>query len=450
MTAHLRFASASLGRAPLLVALQANAHQSSSGQAVAEIPPPKRSSLSSMFERGPGGRCSFSGNTCTIFGATGMVGTALLARIVKTGTQLIVPYRRDPYDSRHLWVSGELGQVYYIPYFLKDDDALRRAVKYSNLVVNLIGADYETKNFSFHDLHVDAARRIAKISREMGVQHLVHFSALNANVEPKECYIPGGSQFLKTKALGEKAVREEFPNAVIIRPADIYCPNDRFINVFMNMLRRQFYFAIGLHAFGEETYKAPVWLSDVISGTMRTLFDPTTAGETFEFVGPYSYQLGNLVEWMFELNSRGREHGFRREGYGILFTIKTIVAEVYSRVFRCQPTWNWEYVERVVQINHRWEIFINFSAQREFQETISDVLTGCKTLENLGIVPQPFEEKSLTALEVYDFAGSYRTCKEELVHPEPPIRYELMRTKDAAPKPIERRLKRTTQAVAFA
>ncbi|KHJ46732.1 NAD dependent epimerase/dehydratase family protein [Trichuris suis] len=430
MTAHLRLASVSLGRAPLFFALQANARQSSSGQSEVEIPPPKRSSLSSVFERGTGGRCSFSGNTCTVFGATGMVGTALLARIAKTGTQLIVPYRRDQYDCRHLWVSGELGQIYYIPYFLKDDDAIRRALKYSNLVVNLVGAGYETKNFSFYDVHVDAARRIAKLSREMGVQHLVHFSAMNANVEPDECYIPGGSQFLKTKALGEIAVREEFPNAVIIRPANIYCYTDQFINVYMNVFRRQFYFSIGLHAFGEDTYKAPVWLSDVISGTTRVLFDPSTAGETFEFVGPYSYQLGNLVEWMYELNSRGRDRGFRREGFGILFTIKTLIAEMYSRVFRCPPTWNWEYIERV--------------------ETISDVLTGCKTLEDLGIIPEPFEEKSLTTLEVYDFAASFRTCKEELVHPEPPIRYEHMRAKDAVPKPIERRLRRTQRAVAFA
>uniref|UniRef100_A0A5S6QS41 NADH dehydrogenase [ubiquinone] 1 alpha subcomplex subunit 9, mitochondrial n=1 Tax=Trichuris muris TaxID=70415 RepID=A0A5S6QS41_TRIMR len=418
VAAPLRFACASFGRAPLFLSSPANTRQCSSGRSDVDIPPPKRSSLASLFERGAGGRCSYSGNTCTIFGATGMVGTALVSRIAKTGTQLIVPYRGEQYYCRHLWTSGELGQIYYIPYFLKDDETLRRAIKYSNLVVNLIGADYETKNFSFHDVHVDGARRIAKICREMGVQRLVHFSAMNAAVEPEECYIPGGSQFLKTKALGELAVREEFPDAVIVRPADIYCYTDKFINVYMNTLRRQIYFSIALHAFGEKTYKAPVWLSDVISGTMKVLADPSAAGETFEFVGPYTYQLGNLVEWMYELNSRGKDRGFRREGFGVSFTVKTLMAEMYSRVFRCRPTWNWEYVERV--------------------ETISDVLTGCKTLEDLGVVAEPFEEKSLSTLEVYDFAASYRVSKEELVHPKPPIRYEHLRSSKEPPVPVER------------
>ncbi|XP_003366270.1 conserved hypothetical protein, partial [Trichinella spiralis] len=93
------------------------------------------------------------------------------------------------------------------PYFLKDEDSIRTAVKYSNLVVNFIGADYETKNFSYYDLHVDCARRIATICREMGVKQL---------------------------ALGEIAVREKFPNAMIIRPAQGHCFADRVINLYPN------------------------------------------------------------------------------------------------------------------------------------------------------------------------------------------------------------------------
>jgi NADH dehydrogenase (ubiquinone) 1 alpha subcomplex subunit 9 len=68
---------------------------------------------------------------------------------------------------------------------------------HSNIVINCIGADYETRNFSFHDVHVDGARLIAKMAKECGVQRLIHFSSLNASPTPQKIYKQ--SQFLISK-----------------------------------------------------------------------------------------------------------------------------------------------------------------------------------------------------------------------------------------------------------
>lgn len=45
----------------------------------------------------------------------------------------------------------------------------------------------------------------------------------------KELNIKGGSRFLKSKWAGEQAVREEFPDAIIVRPADTFGNGDRYI-----------------------------------------------------------------------------------------------------------------------------------------------------------------------------------------------------------------------------
>ena len=115
------------------------------------------------------------------------------------------------------------------PYHLEDEESIRRAVQHSNVVVNLVGKTHETKNFNFQNLHVDAAARIARISKEMGVEKLIHVSALNACWKPEPYVIPTGSNYLKSKMAGESAVRNEFPEAVIFRPSDMWGQVDHFI-----------------------------------------------------------------------------------------------------------------------------------------------------------------------------------------------------------------------------
>lgn len=83
------------------------------------------------------------------------MGTAVCNKLGNTGTQLVLPYRGDFYDVQHLKLCGDLGQVYFAPYNLKDEESIRKALKYSNLVINLIGRDWETRNFSFEDIYVE-------------------------------------------------------------------------------------------------------------------------------------------------------------------------------------------------------------------------------------------------------------------------------------------------------
>lgn len=76
--------------------------------------------------------------------------------------QLILPYRSDFYDAARLKLCGDLGQVLFTPFDLRDEESIARAVRYSNVVINLVGRDYETKNFKYQDVHVDGARRLAR------------------------------------------------------------------------------------------------------------------------------------------------------------------------------------------------------------------------------------------------------------------------------------------------
>jgi len=132
-------------------------------------------------------------------------------------------------------------------------------------------------------VHVDAARLIARISRECNVQKLIHFSSLNASLNPQVIYFKP-SQFLITKVrfglkisinksiiiilfnkfLGEEAVKEEFNDAVIIRPSNIYGENDRFLFYYSSDYRRGLT-SIPLWKKGEMTIKMPVHVSLILT-----------------------------------------------------------------------------------------------------------------------------------------------------------------------------------------
>lgn len=123
-----------------------------------------------------------------------------------------------------------------------------------------------------------------RIAREAGVERLIHLSSLNVEANPKDLYVKGGSEWLKSKYEGELRVRDAFPNATIIRPADIYGSEDRFLRYYAHIWRRQFR-SMPLWHKGEKTVKQPVYVSDVAQAIINAAKDPDSAGRIYQAVG---------------------------------------------------------------------------------------------------------------------------------------------------------------------
>jgi len=263
-------------------------------------------SLTSM-KRGPGYRSSFSGSVATVFGASGAVGRVVCNRLGKSGTQFIVPYRGDHYDVLRLKVCGDLGQVLFTPYHLKDEESCRKAMQHSDVVINLTGREWETSNFKFEDINIHGPKMLARLARECGVKTFIHISALNAREKPQRLFMPKGSNFLRTKWLGEKAVLEEFPDATIFRPADVYGTGDYFVTYYNKMWRAGFSRCMALWKKGNYTVKAPLHLSNLGDGIMAAIDNPAAKGVTFEAYGPERFLLGDLMDWMHEVMHKTEE-----------------------------------------------------------------------------------------------------------------------------------------------
>jgi len=320
------------------------------------VPEPSQSGLLQSFKAGTGGRSSFSGNVVTVFGATGFLGSFVVNRIAKDGTQMIIPHRCDSYHIRHLRISGDLGQILFYPYDARDETSIRKAVKYSNVVLNLIGANYETGNYSYYDTHREVAARIAKISKEMGVERFIHLSALNASPDPEErVLIPGGSHFLRSKAAGEDAVRQYYPNATIIRPASVFGEDDRFMIAWMSMVRNWPYGAFDVYRKGEHTYKMPVYKNDVAAGIAKVVADRSWDGQTLEFVGPQCLKLSEMIDYVRDIQFNSSKPVFhkRHHGYTPITHIRHNMSTLWARFIKRPALYSWELSEINECINDR-------------------------------------------------------------------------------------------------
>ncbi|KAF6119783.1 hypothetical protein HJG60_010190 [Phyllostomus discolor] len=176
---------------------------------------PQRQLHHAVIPHGKGGRSSVSGVVATVFGATGFLGRYVVNHLGRMGSQVIIPYRCDIYDTMHLRPMGDLGQIIFLEWNGRNKDSIQRAVKHSNVVINLVGREWETKNFDFEDVFVKIPQTIAQVSKDAGVERFIHISHLNADIK-------SSSRYLRNKAVGEKEVRDAFPEAIIIKPSDIF------------------------------------------------------------------------------------------------------------------------------------------------------------------------------------------------------------------------------------
>jgi len=260
--------------------------------AVGEVAQKRNASIyEHSLKYGQGGRLSFNGNVVTVFGATGFLGRYVVSRLAKCGTQLVIPYRASEDDVRHLRVMGDLGQIVFLEYDVRDYNSIVKTLSHSNCAINLVGRNFVTRNFSMKDVHVDATTSIAAAVAESQVDNLIHVSHLMADENSP-------SEFMRLKAIGEKAVLDKFPGATVMRSADAYGDEDKYLNKYAYMSSLPF---VPLVNGGYQTYRRPVFIADLAQGIVNTVLDKSLAGKSYEIYGPEEYLQRNMVEFIFRL-----------------------------------------------------------------------------------------------------------------------------------------------------
>ena len=114
---------------------------------------------------------------------------------------------------------------------------------------------------------------IAKSAQKKNIRNLIHISALNVNKIHS-------SSYANSKFLGEKKIREIFPNSLIIRPGVVYGKGDNFTNFFSSISD----FSPFLPLIGTPEINFSNGILKTFNFTKRVKFQPLYVGDLVKFM----------------------------------------------------------------------------------------------------------------------------------------------------------------------
>jgi uncharacterized protein YbjT (DUF2867 family) len=231
----------------------------------------------------------------TIYGGSGFIGRHVVRAIAKTGARMRIAVRR-PELAGFLQPLGGVGQINAVQANVRFPESLAGLAEGADAVINLVGILFPSGKQTFKAVQDEGARHVAEAARKAGVRACVHVSAIGADAK-------AASVYARTKAAGEKAVRDVFPEAVILRPSVVFGPEDDFFNRFGALAR----IAPALPLIGGgHTKLEPVYAGDVAKAVVASLTGKAAAPVPYELGGPEIVTLKEVMTRVLDYTMRRR------------------------------------------------------------------------------------------------------------------------------------------------
>jgi uncharacterized protein YbjT (DUF2867 family) len=217
--------------------------------------------------------------TVTVFGGTGFLGRRIVRHLRNHDFSVRVASRHP--DRGHRLFGFDDPQLQSVQADIQDEPSVVNALAGVYGVVNAVSLYVEHGRETFHSIHVASARRVAAQARQAGVERLVHVSGIGADAASPSLYI-------RKRGEAELAVRAAFDDALFVRPAVMFGPDDAFLTTILKLLRQLPIYPM----FGRGlTRLQPVYVEDVAEAVAQLMRRAETHATIFELGGPrvYSY-----------------------------------------------------------------------------------------------------------------------------------------------------------------
>ena len=251
---------------------------------------------------------NLDGKKIVIFGGAGFIGKYLINRFSRYSCSIQI-VTRDLKKKKNLKFLGGLGQVNVTQITNFSEENIKSLVYGADIVINLIGILYENEKQTFENIHSELPKIIAKVSKIAGIKSLIHLSALGVD---KNIH----SKYAVTKFHGERNIRLEFPEAIILRPSVVFGKEDNFINLFSKLsILSPFLPIIGdpkfqifdkffpKIIFSNGTLLQPIYVGDLTDFILKICFDKS---KTINLAGPNILSFKEIIKLILKFNKRSR------------------------------------------------------------------------------------------------------------------------------------------------
>ena len=164
-----------------------------------------------------------------VFGGTGFLGRRVVWHLHKAGFFVRIASRHP--DRGHRLFGFDDPQLRSIEANIHDEQSIADALAGAYGVVNAVSLYVEHGGETFHSVHVEAAQRVADQARRARVERLAHVSGIGSDAGSASLYI-------RKRGEGELAVRAAFADAILVRPAVMFGPDDSFLTSILKLLGR--------------------------------------------------------------------------------------------------------------------------------------------------------------------------------------------------------------------
>ena len=175
---------------------------------------------------------------------------------------------------------------------------------------------FEKKKDQFDLIHSKLPSLLSNLALKNSLEQFIHISALGIETA-------NDSKYAMSKLRGEKNVRQNFSNSVILKPSIVYSVDDNFTTNFMGLLNILPLMPLYYHG---KTKFTPIHVSDLTNIIFEIVKKKITR-ETIECVGPQVFTFKEMIIKILKSINKKR----------LLVPIPFLLAKINAKIFELMP-----------------------------------------------------------------------------------------------------------------
>lgn len=292
-----------------------------------------------------------------IFGASGQIGKSLIRKFTKNNYRVIAVTRSIHRKGFQIKTQSNYGYLELEEINTFTEYNISKLMKRCSICINLIGILYEKKKNNFNLIHSDLPSLLSNLAKENSIKQFIHISALGIEKALD-------SQYAISKLDGEKRVRQNFSNAVILKPSIVYSVDDNFTTNFMRLLSM---LPIMPLYYEGKTQFTPIHVSD-FTDIIYNIIQKKITGEIIECVGPEVFTFKEIILKISKAIKKKR----------LLISLPMFLARFNAKIFQIMPNPLLTMDQlRLLKYNnitsgkYKTNFELKFEANKKFEEEIN-------------------------------------------------------------------------------